>query len=166
MDRRNRDRYENDNYGREYGGYEGYNNDEHYHSARNITNEFERDYRSERSHHNDDRHRYNPDRTYHEGDMDGMYEQRRRERDDFRANSGYQQNDWSQNRSYPESMSRDRDRFSNYQDDYRSYRSMQNRDRGQQQRGNMRQGYGISDFGGTSDRYNTLSSSQGMSGNE
>lgn len=158
MDRRTRDRYDNDNFGSDYAGYEGYSKDEHYHSGRNITNEFERDYRNERVHYNDSRNRFEPDRTYHEGDMGGAYEQRRREGGNLRGSSGYQQSNWDQNRNYPDDLSRDRDRFSNYQDDYRSYQGMQNRDRAQG--GNIRQGYGISDFEGTSDRYNTLNSNQ------
>ncbi|OKL38697.1 hypothetical protein [Pontibacter flavimaris] len=156
MDRRERDRYENNNYGPDYSGYEGYGNDSHYHSARNLTDEFERHYRG------DDYGRTSPTRSYHEGDMGDAYERRRRDDDSFRGNSGYQRTDWSQNRSYPQSMSRDRDRFSNYQDDYRSYEDRNSGSRDNDR--NLRQGYGISSYEGTSDRYNTLGSSRSRGG--
>jgi hypothetical protein len=160
MDRRERDRYD-------YGSYEDYRDDAHYHSARNLTDEFERGYRAGRSHRDEDRD--NRVRSYHEGDMGDAYERRSREENSFRSNSDsdYRQNNRNQQRSYPENMSRDRDRFSNYQDDYRSYQGMDrsdSMDNNRSLRGNVRRGYGISDYEGTSDRFNTLNSNQYSSG--
>ncbi|WP_266204948.1 hypothetical protein [Pontibacter kalidii] len=156
MNRQERDRYGNNNYGPDYGGYEGYSNDSHYHSARNLTDDFERHYRG------GDYERNSRIRSYHEGDMGDAYERRRRGEDSFRGNSGYPRNDWSQNSRYPENSSHDRDRFRNYQDDYRGYEDSRDNDRGL--RGNIRQGYGISSYEGTSDRYNTLDSTRNRGG--
>ncbi|MCX2740910.1 hypothetical protein [Pontibacter anaerobius] len=132
MDRRDRDR----DY---YGPYEGYNrSDEHYHAARNLTNEFERDYQRHRGHWEDDRGRYRAEHTYHEGDMGDAYERLRREDRDYSGYAGSQQNDWDRNRGYGGSFSRDRD----YQEDF-------GRDRDY---GNRRQGYNTSDRSGAYNR--------------
>lgn len=160
MNRRDRDRNE---YGQDYNGYDGYDRDDaHYHSARNLTNEFEQDYQRHRGHRNDDRDRYRQDSSYHEGDMGGAYEQYRREDRGNRDQSDNQWVDRDRNRNYSGNFSRDRDRFNHYQDDFRGDQGINRRDReydsdrNQEQRGNIRQGYGISDYDGTSDRFNTL----------
>ncbi|MEJ8756893.1 hypothetical protein WG947_07805 [Pontibacter sp. H259] len=66
MNRQERDRYD-------YGRYDGYNNDEHYHGARNLTNEFEQHYRQGRGS-DYESERYRPERSYHEGsDIEDTY---------------------------------------------------------------------------------------------
>jgi hypothetical protein len=57
----------------DYGRYEGYDrNDDHYHSKRNLTNEFEQHFQQDRGDHN-----YFPrEHTYHEGNMGNIYERR------------------------------------------------------------------------------------------
>ena len=160
MDRRERDRYD-------YGSYEDYRNDAHYHSARNLTDEFERDYR--KSHHDEGGGQYNRVHSYHEGDMGDAYDRRSRGENSMWGNSDYRQNNRGQQRNYPENISRDHDRFGNYQDDYRNYRGMDrsdSMDNSRSLRGNVRQGYGISDHEGSSDRYNTLNSNQYSGGSE
>ncbi|WP_276497123.1 hypothetical protein [Pontibacter litorisediminis] len=161
MNRHERERYESD-----YSGYGDYRNDEHYHSARNLTNDFERHYQRERGHWDNDRSQ--PHRSYHEGDMGNAYERLSREGRGY-SNSG--ENRWSDHgrgSTYPDSYNRDRDRYSNYQDDYRSYQGKENRGWGSSSdrdlRGNIRQGYGISSYAGTSDRYNTLNSDRNRGG--
>lgn len=79
MNRRDRDRYDRDNYDRDYSGGAGYDRtDEHYHSARNLTNEFEQEYRSHHPEMLDDRYnRSNVRRSHHEGDMGNNYERMR-----------------------------------------------------------------------------------------
>ncbi|WP_299707997.1 hypothetical protein [uncultured Pontibacter sp.] len=167
MDRRERDRYDRDNYNRDYSGGAGYGRgDEHYHSARNLTNEFEQEYQSHHPDMDRDRDRYMRDRdrggmrqSYHEGDSGGAYEQRRREEDrDFRGRDyGFQQRDRDRDRDFTDSYSsrnrysqrsddfgdRDRDRYS----DRDSYGSRERR--GGMSHDRMREGYGISDYGRT-----------------
>ncbi|WP_299824824.1 hypothetical protein [uncultured Pontibacter sp.] len=165
MDRRDNDRYDRN----DYGSYEGYRNDEHYHGARNLTDKFERDFQRERGY-TDYGRSGNIPRSYHEGDMGDAYERYSRQgRGSYRSSQpDYQQNDRDRNRNYSDDFSQERNRYSNYQDDYRSYQGMGNRDRdsGQDMRGNIRRGYGISSFDGTSDRYNTLGSSQNRGSSE
>lgn len=166
MNRRDRDQFDRN----DYGMYEGYNpQDEHYHSARNLTNEFEQDYQREHGHRNDDRDQYHPQRSYHEGNsMGDAYERRSRKTGSVRSDTSYDMIDQDRYRNYPDRLDRDRDRYSNYQDDYRSYQGMdRGRDREMRSnisQGNLRQGYGISSFEGTSDRFNTLNRDDNRSG--
>ncbi|RAU82792.1 hypothetical protein [Pontibacter arcticus] len=160
MNRQDNDRYDNRN--TNYSGYDGYNpNDDHYHSGQNLTNRFEQEYRREHGYGN--RNQNSPIRSYHEGDGGDLYERLSRERsygnqqdNQFRNSGGYSSSNSYQNNA--------RD----YQDNARSDRGMYNRDsnRSQELRGNIGQGYGVSSFGGTSDRYNTLNSSQNRGGSE
>jgi hypothetical protein len=112
----------------EYGRYEGYDaNDRHYHSARNLTDEFEREYQHDRGNFYDDRRPYNREHSYHEGSMGGAYERLKNERQNVRRNN----NDFervSRNQRYPEDYNNTRNRYSNYQDDYRSYSGMNRSD--------------------------------------
>lgn len=166
MNRQDRDR---NDYGADYGRYEGYRNDEHYHAASNLTNQFEREYQRGRGHEDEDR--YQPTRSYHEGSSGGDYDQNMRDRGSFSDRSWDQGYDRDQNRTYSGNLNRERDRYSNYQDDYRSYPNVDRSDRDRNQgrrsnieQGNIAQGYGISSFEGTSDRYNTLNSDQNRGG--
>ncbi|WP_461491101.1 hypothetical protein [Pontibacter sp. HJ8] len=161
----NRQDRERDDYGR----YEGYRNDEHYHAASNLTNQFEQQYRRGRGH--DEEDRYQPTRSYHEGSSGGDYEENMRDRGSYRGQSWDQGYERNQNRTYSGNLDRERDRYSNYQDDYRSYPNVDRSDRDRFQgrrsnieQGNVAQGYGISNYEGTSDRYNTLNSDQNRSG--
>ncbi|MFD3002409.1 hypothetical protein ACFS7Z_18705 [Pontibacter toksunensis] len=134
MNRRDRDR---NDYEHDYGRYEGYNrNDEHYHSARNLTDTFEQEYQSHRG-----GNRHHMDHTYHEGDMGDAYERFRREGRGYGDYSGNQRND------------RDRDRYNGGSFSRDSYSSNPDYDRGDRDSsrdyGNMRQRYG------TSDRYSS-----------
>ncbi len=152
MDRRERDQYDNRS---GYGAYDDYRGDSHYHSARNLTDEFEQEYRRERG--NDSRP-YNQQRSYHEGDMGDAYERLSRERNRG-GNADYDTDRRNQQSRYPENSNRQRDRYSNYQDDYRSFQDNDRSNRfsdDRNTRGDVRRGYGISDYEGTSDRYNTL----------
>ena len=89
MDRRDRERY---NYGAEYGRGAGYSrDDEHYHSARNLTNEFEREYRGgRRGHRHEDSDSYRPYRSYHEGnELGDMYERLSEGRGAIRSDTSF-----------------------------------------------------------------------------
>ena len=111
MDRRDR---------HDYDRYQDYDRDDrHYHSARNLTDQFEREYQQERGYRHDDRYPYNREHSYHEGDMGDMYERMRRERNSFRGDSG--SGSMGRGSRYPEDYNDVRNRYSNYQDDYRSY---------------------------------------------
>lgn len=106
MERHNRDNY---------GWYDGYDRDDrNYHGARNLTNEFEQEYQHERGYR--DPYSYNRELSYHEGGMGNAYE---RERRDYDRHSNYGRAE--RGRRYPENYNDVRNRYSNYQDDYRSY---------------------------------------------
>lgn len=117
----------------EYRNRDRYDYEHGYPNDRYLRNEFERDYRQ---HEGYDRNR----------DMDRGY----------RAGRDYDRN--LENNPYPSYRSHDYDRSSGYGE---YSRRDQDRYTGRQPRqGDLRQGYGISSFGGTSDRYNTLNSDQ------
>ena len=122
MDRRDRDRYDRNDYRGDYGRYEDYDRgDEHYHSARNLTNEFERDYQHDRGGRwDEDRGRYQPERTYHEGDMGGAYERMSRRGGSVRDEASYDMINRDRYRGY--SGDYDRDRYQ--KDDFREERGM------------------------------------------
>ncbi len=88
MNRQDRDRHD-------YGRYDGYNNDEHYHSARNLTDEFEREYEQRHGgQSNNDRNRM--PQSYHEGsEVDDRYQRRNTHEDNFKDRSDYRQSDRS-----------------------------------------------------------------------
>lgn len=173
MDRQDRDYYNRNEYSSGYRGGAGYNrNDEHYHSARNLKNEFERDFQRERREWDDDRDQYRQNHSYDQGGSRNN-DNFRRDRLGYRNYSDSQRNDWDRERNYSNNFSRDRDRFSDYQDDFRGDQGMYggDRDRNQQTRsnideGNIRRGYGISGYDGTSDRFNTLNSAQNRGGSD
>lgn len=133
MDRRDRDRYDRNDYGHDYSGYRDYDrNDEHYHSARNLTDQFEQEYQQHRGGRRDnDLNRV--DHTYHEGNMGDFYERRRREVSGYRDNADY---DRDRNRNDFGSFNNDRDRYRNNRNDFRRdqdrYRGDQDRYRGDQ----------------------------------
>lgn len=152
MNRRDRDRYDHDNYDRDYSGSAGYDrNDEHYHSARNLTNEFEQEYRSHHPEMRDERYnRSNIRHSYHEGNMGDAYERMREGRGSTRRDSDYNMNygerdrgNWGDSRNRNQNWS-DADRYgtsgrySQRGDDY-------NRDRDMRQR----------NWSGSTDRFNT-----------
>ncbi|MHA6248404.1 hypothetical protein ACXYMU_10735 [Pontibacter sp. CAU 1760] len=99
-----------------YGRYDGYDRrDDHYHSTRNLTDEFERHYQHERGHWKDDRDHFPREHTYHEGDMGQEYERMRHEG----RGQGYaenRRNDWNQHRNYDAGQ-----RYSSHPRDYRSH---------------------------------------------
>ncbi|MBB6610628.1 hypothetical protein H7F15_06240 [Pontibacter sp. Tf4] len=181
MDRQDRDRYDRTYDNDDFGRYEGYrNDDERYHSARNLTNEFERDYQRERGGRwiGDDEERFSSSNiSYHEGnDLGDMYERRMQDQGHFRWYSDLEEEENKNlvrrfsgglNRSHDEDRNYSRNR---YQDEYRNRenRSDWDRDRydsGRTNQGSLRQGYGVSDYGGTSDRFNTLGNDQYSSRN-
>lgn len=168
MDRQNRDGYEHQNHQRDYDGNAGYSdNDEHYHSARNLTDQFEQEYQRNRGQQHEHRDLYNPNRAYNQNRSRDSYSQYSRDEDRFRDNANYQQNEPSWNRDFGDDSSRNRQ--SQDQDDYRSYQRMdssdQNQSRGSIMRQvNMRRSYGTSDFDRNSDRFNTLNSGQNREG--
>lgn len=125
MNRQDRDRYD-------YGRYDDYKDDEHYHSARNLTNEFERDYQRHRGNRDDDRysHRDSPRHSYHEGnDMEDTYQRLRRNEDSFRDRTDYMRDDSDSNRNYYG----DSGRGSNDSDNYRGNMGVYRRDRDRHQ---------------------------------
>lgn len=167
MDRRNRNYNNNENHILDESRYENYRNDNAYNqNRRNLTDQFEQEY--QRHHRSDDHNRYDQYERHDQGRIGSAFDQYRREEGGFRDHkddySQNQRNDRDGNRNYSNNFSRDRDRFSNYQDNFRGDQdidsSSQNYDSGRNQelRGNIRQGYGISSFDGTSDRFNTLNS--------
>ena len=117
MNRQERDRYERNDYNR----HEPYGrDDERYHSTRNLTNEFEREYRQERGSGYEEHDRNRPHRSYHESDMGDAYERlsRERERGSFRNEPAY--NRPEQGREYAGSFGSDRSRLNTYRDDIRN----------------------------------------------
>ncbi|MBC5773051.1 hypothetical protein H8S95_03160 [Pontibacter sp. KCTC 32443] len=103
MNRQDRDRYD-------YGRYEGYSNDEQYHSARNLTNEFEQRYRGERD---QDSYRDRPVRSYHEGsDIEDDYNRQRRTSNNYRNRSEFKRQDRDEKVNY----------FGHYNDNQDNYR--------------------------------------------
>ena len=88
MDRRDRERYD---YGADYSRDAGYSrNDEHYHSARNLTNEFEREYQGGRGRRYEESDSSRPYRSYHEGnELGDMYERLSEGRGATRSNTSY-----------------------------------------------------------------------------
>ncbi|MFD2247512.1 hypothetical protein [Pontibacter ruber] len=158
MDRRDRDRHDRDDYRTDYGRHESYSrDDDRYHGARNLTNEFERHYKGDRDRWEGNFERSRRRRSYHEGnDLGDTYERLSRERGNVRSDTSYDMMSSGRDRDYSDSYdrdrNRDRDRYSNYQDDYRSYLGRdQDRDRSRVS-GNLGQGYGASG------RYNTYGS--------
>jgi hypothetical protein len=97
----------------DYGRYEGYDrNDDHYHSKRNLTNEFEQHFQQDRGDHN-----YFPrEHTYHEGNMGDIYERRQRV-GHGQSYAGSRRNDWDNsdnrfsNQRYGRYSQDDRSRF-------------------------------------------------------
>lgn len=168
MDRRGRDRdYGRNNYATDYSGYKDYDrNDEHYHTASNLTNQFEREYKRHRGFQGDDRDVYRYDHTYHEGNMGDLYERRRREVSGY-GDYADDRNDRDRNRNDFSHFNRDRDSFSQYSADYRrdddrrgdvrgdQDQYWRDRDRSQEQRGNRREGYLRSYDDDTFERHNT-----------
>jgi len=137
MDRRDRDRYDQNDYGR----YDDYRNDTHYHSAQNLTDRFEQDFQRHQGHRGYDRNR--PGHTYHEGDMGGAYEQRR---SGNRGYGGNQRNDWDRGSYTSSNFDRGNDRYSNYSNDNRRGQDRYRSDWGSRQdRGDMSQRYGTAD---------------------
>jgi hypothetical protein len=152
MDRRDRVRYDRNDYESYYGPYGGYRNDEHYHGARNLTDQFEREYKRDRGLSDDYRDRR--PHTYHEGDMGDAYERRRRESGSSGGYSGSGRYDSDQNRTYGGNYSSDRGRLSKYQNDSWGNRDGYRSDRGRSQEyGNRWQDYGMSDRYGSGSRY-------------
>ncbi|MCP2045415.1 hypothetical protein [Pontibacter sp. HSC-36F09] len=176
MNRRDRDRYDHDNYDRNYSGSAGYDrNDEHYHSARNLTNEFEQEYRSHHRDRDDDRYNRNSGNirhSYHEGNMGDAYERMREGSGTTRRDSDYNMNygqrdrgNWGESRNRNQNWSdADRygssDRYSQRSNEFDRDRDMRSREhysnqdrsrhmgqRGQMSQDRMREGYGISDYG-------------------
>lgn len=185
MNRQDRDRFERDNYDQDYSGNSGYNrNDDHYHSARNLTNQFEQEYRSHH-HRGIDDDRYGRDRrgdmrhSYHEGNMGDAYERMRDGRGGSRSDSNYNMNrserdfgNRNQNWSDADSFGRT-ERYNQGADDYDRGMSSRDRfrdqgrsDRMEQGRGSrmsqdsMREGYGISDY--SQMRQSEIRSSRGI----
>ncbi|PVY39692.1 hypothetical protein [Pontibacter virosus] len=170
MNRRDRDRFDHDNYDRDYSGGAGYNrNDEHYHSARNLTNEFEQEYRSHHPEMNEQRYnRGGMGHSYHEGNMGNAYERMRDGRDSMRRDTSSDTYYGARNRSNSGSWGDNRNqnwsdedhygtagRYSQRSDDYDRdrYSSLDRSSRMEQDRSShmsqdrMREGYGISDYG-------------------
>lgn len=134
MDRRERN-WDNRDF---YGPYEGYGrNDEHYHAARNLTDQFEQEYLRERGFRGDDHIPH----TFHEGSTGDTLEHRRRESRGYGNYAGSQWND--RDRDYSDYFSRDRDRFSSNRNVYGEDRERHSNDwdRGRQY-SSSREGYG------------------------
>ncbi|WP_439882640.1 hypothetical protein ACSX1A_05605 [Pontibacter sp. MBLB2868] len=155
MDRRDRNRYDRNDYGLDYDRYEGYRNDEHYHSARNLTDKFERDYQRERGYTPDDRDRI--PHTYHEGNMGNAYEQYRRDEGGFRDHNKDNWNSRNSNQNYGGNYSGNRDRYDSYRANRSNDEDRMWRDRAisREQRGNM--GYDVSDRNSSYNRYDDRS---------
>ncbi|WP_018478783.1 hypothetical protein [Pontibacter roseus] len=128
MNRQNRDRYD---YDADYNQGAGYSReDDHYHSARNLTNEFEQRYRGDHGRHDNDRSSSRPYQSYHEGnDIENTYPSRRRDEDSFRDRSDYNRNDWGNDRNAYGSSNFDRSGYGSFQqDDDRNWGTSRNRD--------------------------------------
>ncbi|GHA80907.1 splicing factor U2AF large subunit [Pontibacter akesuensis] len=155
----------------EYGPYEGYSrNDEHYHSARNLTNEFERDFQRDRGHWDENRDRAR--HSYHEGDMGDAYERYRRQghgilnesspRWNEREHDRYQANTYSNNRnrdnsSFWDSPRRDENWLNSDLNNNRGYNETR-QDYGTSHRYNA---YNRSNYRGAGDSRDTYSGSGG-----
>ncbi|WP_147294255.1 hypothetical protein [Pontibacter diazotrophicus] len=159
MDRRDRNRYDRDDYGYDYSGYKDYDrNDEHYHSARNLTDTFEQDYQRHRGRRDDNGNRM--DHTYHEGNMGDFYERRRGEGRGYGDYPGIQWSDQGRSRNDVDNFNRDRDRdrYSNNLDDFRGDQDRYRGDRDRSRDYGNRRSY---------DRYGTYDTSDyGRSGND
>lgn len=84
MDRYNNDRYEQDNNQHDYEGNAGYNqNDEHYHSARNLTDEFEQHYQRQTGNQQDNRNDHTPNQHNQYGPHNAYNWGNNRFRDEF-----------------------------------------------------------------------------------
>ncbi|MCC9168603.1 hypothetical protein [Pontibacter harenae] len=119
-----------------------------------------------------ERYRYDRDRAYNGGYDNERYndynhenrpgrELKREFERDFQNSRGYNRDgEAERNQDYQDYQ--DRDRFDDYRSrDYDMEHNYYDNLRGDQGRlGDIRQGYGISSFDGTSDRYNTLNSMQ------
>ena len=139
MNRRERDNYD---YDRDYSSNPGYSrDDEHYHSARNLTNEFEQRYQRARGHRDDaqDHRMNNPERRV------SNQNQYRREENDFST----QRTNRDQSRDLSGSYTRDRDRFRDNQNDYRREQEMTRRHPDD----SRDRSYGTSRFENTAERY-------------
>ncbi|MFD1186415.1 hypothetical protein [Pontibacter rugosus] len=113
----------------EYGPYDGYSrNDEHYHSARNLTNEFERDFQRERGRWNEGRNQVR--HSYHEGDMGDTYERYSREDGGYENYSASRQNNRDRNRyeggNYNSDHNRNQDFWSDAPANQNRYGNSQN----------------------------------------
>ncbi|PRY10146.1 hypothetical protein CLV24_11563 [Pontibacter ummariensis] len=164
MDRRYRDLNDRTRPGLDYDRYQRSDrNDDTYYNARHLDEQFERDYQRERGGWHDTRSQYP---NSYQNDRRDSFGQDWRERDSFRNDFGYQRNDRDRERNYSGNFSHDRDRYSSYQDDFRGDQGLYrgDRDRDESLRGNIRQGYGISSYDGTSDRFNTLDSDRNREG--
>ncbi|NDK57413.1 hypothetical protein [Pontibacter fetidus] len=118
MNRQERDWY---NYGR----YEGYNNDAHYHAARNLTDEFEQHYRHERG--NNNRDRYRPQRSYHEGsEIEEEYNRHNRTRQNYSDRNNTMRRDQDRETNY---FGHYNDNQDNYRGDEEFYRENQDQNR-------------------------------------
>lgn len=161
MNRRERDRYDRGDYGSSgYSRDAGYSrDDEHYHSAQNLTNDFEQRYREHRGGWTDEngRDQYRPNPSFYESNRGDAQERHNRGERDYSGDSDYQQRDWDGNRNrnqdYSSHYGSSSDRYNRYQDDFRREQDRygSDRNRSQQRRdgmneGSMRQGYGISDY--------------------
>lgn len=138
MDRNDRGRYYQGGYGNEYRHDRDWNNRE----SRDLNNQFEREYRNSRGHGNDS------DNFYRDSAYEHDYDNSRFRSDSRRDYNAGRRSDRDDFRNY---RSRDYDMERNYYDNTRGDRGML---------GDVRQGYGISGFGGTSDRYDTASEMQ------
>lgn len=122
MNRQDRDRHD-------YGRYEGYNDDERYHSARNLTDEFEKEYQRDRGYSNNDIDRNRMPHSYHEGsDIEDTYQRQRRDNDTYSRRSDYNRYDRDSDRSNSSSYGSTR-RTSNNLNDYRESTGRYNSDR-------------------------------------
>ncbi|GHA74611.1 hypothetical protein [Pontibacter akesuensis] len=154
MERYNRDRYDNSGYRQD----NRYDRERDGRSYRDMQDQFERDYQR--------------NNTYRQEGSGDRYSQNRGYNDDRdRSYGGNYRRDENGFGRYSNNFSQDRDRYSStsYQSDFRNdptyYRRDSDNYRGDNDlRGNIRQGYGISSFDGTSDRFNTLDSEHNRGG--
>ncbi|PRY10150.1 hypothetical protein CLV24_11567 [Pontibacter ummariensis] len=154
MDRQDRNHYDRNDYEADYSGYRGYDrNDEHYHSARNLTNQFEQDYQRETGRWDNDRGSYGIRHTYHEGNMGNAYERLRGEREGGSGYSNYPRNDRGQNQPYADTYGRDRDRYRDARGDFWGGQDMDRRDWDQNVRSSRWQGYRTTGHPSTYDPY-------------
>ena len=150
MDRKNNNRYNRPAYGYDNDRYEGNSRGEaRYHHDRNLTDEFERDYRRNREQWRDEQDRYQPHRGYREEAMGSNYNRLQHEDRNFGRNAGDQWRDRDRNQGYDRNF--DRDRYSRRQNDS-SGRDMHWRS------DNSEHVYGVSSFDGSVSRYDPLTS--------